>query len=75
MTHSRLRVGAWNDREAGTTGTDPSGLIWMLGKIPTFTSLGRVEEGVILAPKGLVEVFGTDVYCLQQALSFSKTQV
>lgn len=43
MTHSRLRAGAWNDREAGTTGTDPSGLIWMLGKIPTFTGLGRVE--------------------------------
>lgn len=75
MTHSRLRAGAWNDREAGTTGTDPSGLIWMLGKIPTFTGLGRVEEGVILAPKGLVQVFGTEVYCLQQALSLSKTQV
>lgn len=44
-------------------------LIWMLGKIPTFTGLGRVEEGAILAPKGLVEVFGTEVYCLQQALS------
>lgn len=69
MTHSRLRAGVWNDREAETTGTDPSALIWMLGKIPTFTGLGRVEEGAILAPKGLVEVFGTEAYCLQQALS------